>query len=195
MCSKRSYQCSVFRFALSYFKCLTFIRADYLFEHLVLSSCHYSQCSINSHSTFTTYLTAKFSYPYVQSLLSDSLLILETASRINQNLCLFDTALSSLESSQHFSQLCYSFTLLRAGEGGSISSFSISPQSHLLVSKSSQHRVPAVAQQTDIIEDAGSIPGLTQWVRDLALLWLWCRLAATAIRPLAWEPPCAVGMT
>ena len=25
---------------------------------------------------------------------------------------------------------------------------------------------------------------------DLALLWLWCRLAATApIRPLAWEPP------
>jgi len=29
---------------------------------------------------------------------------------------------------------------------------------------------------------------------DLALLWLWCRLAATApIRPLAWEPPYAVG--
>ena len=30
---------------------------------------------------------------------------------------------------------------------------------------------------------------------DLAWLWLWlwCRLAATApIRPLAWEPPCAV---
>ena len=28
---------------------------------------------------------------------------------------------------------------------------------------------------------------------DPALLWLWCRLAATAlIRPLAWEPPCAV---
>ena len=28
---------------------------------------------------------------------------------------------------------------------------------------------------------------------DLALLWLWCRLAATAlIRPLAWEPPYAV---
>ena len=30
---------------------------------------------------------------------------------------------------------------------------------------------------------------------DRALLWLWCRLVATAlIRPLAWEPPCAVGV-
>ena len=30
---------------------------------------------------------------------------------------------------------------------------------------------------------------------DPALLWLWCRLAAVAlIRPLAWEPPYAVGM-
>ena len=29
---------------------------------------------------------------------------------------------------------------------------------------------------------------------DLALLWLWCRAEATApIRPLAWEPPYAVG--
>ena len=29
---------------------------------------------------------------------------------------------------------------------------------------------------------------------DPTLLWLWCRLVATAhIRPLAWEPPCAVG--
>ena len=29
---------------------------------------------------------------------------------------------------------------------------------------------------------------------DLALLWLWCRLAATAlIRPIAWEPPYAMG--
>ena len=29
---------------------------------------------------------------------------------------------------------------------------------------------------------------------DPSLLWLWCRLAATArIRPLAWEPPYAVG--
>jgi len=30
---------------------------------------------------------------------------------------------------------------------------------------------------------------------DPALLWLWCTAAATAlIRPLAWEPPYAVGV-
>ena len=30
---------------------------------------------------------------------------------------------------------------------------------------------------------------------DPALLWLWCRLVATAqIRPLAWEPPYAAGV-
>ena len=44
-------------------------------------------------------------------------------------------------------------------------------------------------------EAAGSIPGLARWVRDLALLWLWHRPAATAlIGALAWEPPCAVGV-
>ena len=43
-------------------------------------------------------------------------------------------------------------------------------------------------------EVLGSIPGLFQWVKDLAFPWLWCRLAATApIRPLAWEHPYAVG--
>ena len=57
-------------------------------------------------------------------------------------------------------------------------------------------------------EVSGSIPGLAQCVNDLvlplavvvgcrlgsdlALLWLWCRSAATApIGPLAWEPPYA----
>ena len=33
---------------------------------------------------------------------------------------------------------------------------------------------------------------LNQWVKDLALPWLWFGPAATApIRPLAWEPPYA----
>ena len=43
-------------------------------------------------------------------------------------------------------------------------------------------------------EVAGLIPGLPQWVTDLAWLWLWRRPAAVAtISPPAWEPPYAGG--
>ena len=39
-----------------------------------------------------------------------------------------------------------------------------------------------------------SISVLAQWVKDLVVLWLWCRPAAVVlIRPLAWEPPYAMG--
>ena len=40
----------------------------------------------------------------------------------------------------------------------------------------------------------GSIPGLTQWIKDPVLLRLWCRLAAAAqSQPMVRELPCAAG--
>ena len=64
-----------------------------------------------------------------------------------------------------------------------------------------------VKNPTCIHEDANCIPRLAQRVRDLALLWLWCRFrcgwdlawlwlccrqaAAALIHPLAWDLPYA----
>ena len=48
-------------------------------------------------------------------------------------------------------------------------------------------------------EVVGSIPGLSQWVKDLRFPELWCKIPSCygsgidPIRPLAWEPLYAVG--
>ena len=58
----------------------------------------------------------------------------------------------------------------------------------------SSYHGSAITNPTSIQEDAGSIPGLAQGVRDPTLLWLWCRPAAVAlIQPPGWELKCASG--
>ena len=51
--------------------------------------------------------------------------------------------------------------------------------------KKNSHYGAVETYPTRNYEFAGSILGLTQWIKDLTLLWLWSRPAAVApIRPL-----------
>ena len=53
----------------------------------------------------------------------------------------------------------------------------------------------AVTNPPSIHEDLGLTPGLTQWLKDPALLWLWWRPVAVAlIQPLPQELPYASGV-
>ena len=70
---------------------------------------------------------------------------------------------------------------------------STSTVKHCPCPRRSSHCGSVGTNPTSMHEDAGLIPGLAQSVKDLALLGLWCRLAAAAlIGPLAWEPPSAM---
>ena len=52
-----------------------------------------------------------------------------------------------------------------------------------------------VKNPTSIHKDAGLIPGLIYWIKELVLLWLWCRQAAAApILLLVWKHPHTVGV-
>ena len=127
-----------------------------------------------------------------------------------------ETQVLLLTNRWNFSKVTYTHThtiASTAGQDFSVSKLKINgkivPNSTVLhfnrafkMHDKTSHHGSAVTNLTSIHEDAGSIPGLTQWVKDPvlpwavgrghsldpALLWLWCRLAATAqIQPLAWE--------
>ena len=53
---------------------------------------------------------------------------------------------------------------------GSCTRHTISAKISLKETESNSHCGSAVMNLTSIHEDAGSIPGLTQWIKDLALL-------------------------
>ena len=60
---------------------------------------------------------------------------------------------------------------------------------HLWINQCNQQLSP------DLQKEIEGVPTAARWVKDLALLWLWCRPAtATRIRPLGRELPYATGV-